>query len=274
MAFSQVLVFPYDTSTVNVDGVISPAEWQYAAMARIPANGTDTVTVFFKHDTNGMFFAFIGKLESANALFPEVLVDPQHLRTNTWVPGQWWFHVSATDCENDGAYGVYTNCLLTQPGWTGAPNMATGMPYTDTIEISIPFNKVGYNILTADTVGIAMMVTNTATIYKMYPGTADRNVPATWAQAVFSSVQASVKDGLASRVNVHIAPNPATDRLAVTCEKGFTYEIYELAGKLVRKGLGNAGKTTVNVSDLAPSVYMLRLRFGDGTTKAIKFTKE
>src|SRR5690606_27195184 len=93
---AQSVTIPYDMATVNADGVLDMNEWQNATQIAIHINTNDSVTVRMKHDMAAMYFAFTGKLESANALFPEVMFDPQEIKGNNWVNGQWWFHVSAT----------------------------------------------------------------------------------------------------------------------------------------------------------------------------------
>jgi hypothetical protein len=274
VANSQVLVFPYDAAVVSIDGTITANEWQNAATAKIPVSGTDTVIVLYKHDQNALHFAFMGKLESANALFPEVLMDPHNQRTSNWINGQWWFHVSATDCENNGAYGVYNNCLGTQPGWTAGPNIAMGAPYTDTMEITIPLTKIGYSAATDDTIGIALLVTNTMTIYKMFPITADRNSPVTWAKAILGNTTTSIPNVEGKRGTSLIAPNPAKDHLSLESTEEAAYEIYDLNGKVLSTGLAQSGKTLIDVAGFPPAVYTLKLTFKDSTTETIKFCKQ
>ncbi len=108
-AVAQHIEFPLDMAVVTIDGVLQQPEWKNAKKTTIGVNATDSVQVLYKHDNNAMYFAFTGKLESAMALFPEVLTDGENKGGANWVSGQWWFHVSATDCENNGGYGVYTN---------------------------------------------------------------------------------------------------------------------------------------------------------------------
>ncbi len=187
---AQPIEFPYDTAAITIDGHLAVNEWRYAHSIKIGISSADSILVLYKHDMNVMYFAYAGKLESSNALFPEVLVDPQNAKSSAWTSDQWWLHVSATDCENKGGYGVYSNCAVTQPGWEGGPNFTSGAPYTDTVEIKIPFSKTGFDIVTQDSMGIALLVTNTFSIFRLFPYTANRNIPSTWTTATFSKVLA------------------------------------------------------------------------------------
>lgn len=182
---AQAIHFPLDAAPVTIDGVMNTSEWTNANSIGIPVSATDTVRVKFKHDGMAMYFAFYGKLQTANALFPEVLTDGANVGGSSWVAGQWWLHVSATDCENQGGYGIYNNCKTVQPDWEGAPNFIMTGPPTDTVEMRVPFSKVGFDPATMESMGMMMLVTNTATIFQGYPAAADRNMPATWGKATF-----------------------------------------------------------------------------------------
>ena len=115
---AQVVTIPYDTNTVTIDGTLNSTEWQHRLEVVIPNTSTDSVTVWCKHDMTALYYAFSGNLDAGpDFKFPEVLLDPQYARTANWQSGQWWFHVSAQDCEHDGAYGVYDSCAVTQPSW-------------------------------------------------------------------------------------------------------------------------------------------------------------
>lgn len=259
--YAQGITIPYDTAPVTVDGRMSTNEWNKAASVAIIVSGTDSVQVYYKHDMAAMYFAFTGKLESANALFPEVLFDPQLAKGNSWVNGQWWFHVSATDCDNNGGYGVYSNCKLVQPDWQGANNFAAGAPYTDTVEMKIPFSKIGFNPSSQNDMGIAFLVTNTATIYKLWPSAADKSVPSTWSHATISKVPAGVKDATAGMVKVY--PNPANTFLTVEgSAKGTEIRITDISGKTVLQQ-SYTGQP-VNIQSIVPGIYNVMV-YDNGT---------
>jgi hypothetical protein len=270
-AWGQVIIFPFNKTPVTIDGTINQSEWQNANSVKIAVNTSDTVLVQFQHDSTNMYFAFSGKLESANALFPEVLFDADHLHGANWVNGQWWFHVSATDCENNGGYGIYTNCSGVQPGWQGAPNFTAGSPYTDSVEIKIPFSKAGVN-LANDTIGISFVVTNTATIFKPWPSTADKDVPATWGHAVFSKFPVGIKP--VKEVRPTIFPNPVADVLSISgIQPGTTATILDLSGKVLLSASTSAGNTQVPVSHLAAGTYLLKIVDGAGVVSMQQVVK-
>ncbi len=270
-AAAQVYTIPYNNAVVTTDGIINATEWGNAAKNTIPVSATDSVTVWYKHDYNALYFAFAGKLESANTLFPEVLLDPQFVKGASWASGQWWFHVSATDCENNGAYGVYTNCAVTQPGWQGIPNFSPGSPLTDTVELKIPFSKLSINPFLKDTIGMSFVATNTASIFKLFPASADRNKPDTWGKFLIGKWPVSVEAG--AYKEVHIYPNPALDKLTITSCTGCTrYSIIDMTGRTLLAGiLDNTG--LIKVAQLLQGIYTLQL-LSNNTCLNYKFVKQ
>lgn len=259
---AQVITIPYNNTPVTIDGNISAGEWAGSFETFIKVSATDSVRVLCKHDFNAIYFMFSGKLESANALFPEVLFDPQYAKGSAWTSGQWWFHVSATDCEHNGAYGIYDNCLATQPGWEGAPNFTMGAPYTDTVEIKIPFSKLGINPFVTEKMGMALLVTNTATSWKLWPAIADRNIPSTWSTAIIGKWPAALHE-ISEQKNSKIYPNPAHDVLTIEVSKTATITMVNITGQeLLRKQI-STGTQTLNISGLPKGTYTVCLREGN-----------
>lgn len=273
-ATAQHIVFPLDNSLVSIDGILQNAEWQHAHKALIQVNTSDSITVLYKHDNTAMYFAFTGKLESANALFPEILTDAANAGGASWSNGQWWLHVSATDCEHNGAYGVYNDCKLTQPGWEAGPNFAAGAPVTDTVEIKIPFTKVGFNTATMDTMGIAFVATNTANVFKLFPASANRNQPVTWAKATFSKIPADVSV-IENRMKIVVYPNPVTDQLFIDgLPEGEELTITDLSGKIISSHSTTGYITKISLQQLASGWYIIKLANVYGGNLNYKIYKE
>lgn len=257
--FAQHLHFPLDASPVTIDGVMNASEWANANSIVIPVNGTDNVQVKFKHDNTAMYFAFYGKLESANALFPEVLTDAANAGGSAWQAGQWWLHVSATDCEHNGAYGVYDNCKAVQPDWTGAPNFDMTPPNTDTVEIRIPFGKIGFNTANMDTMGMALMVTNTATIFKTYPASSDRNVPSTWAKATFGKFASGIINTVTS-ASIKLYPNPAGNVINISgLPLQSIVSIRDITGRIFYKTIASDTSLSIPVDAYPKGIYLVHV---------------
>ncbi|MBU0595253.1 hypothetical protein KJ567_01035, partial [Candidatus Bipolaricaulota bacterium] len=106
-------------------------------------------------------------------------------KTTEWSVDDWWFHVSAQDCEAQGEYDVYTRCGRTRPLWSGKPNFA---PDPDSvplgaIEVRIPLSMVG--ILPGDVFGLALRVLAwPSDTLGHWPAGAAIASPATWGEAV------------------------------------------------------------------------------------------
>jgi len=231
-AQNAIEAFP---GTPTVDGVVSPGEWDMAPSVAIGTAPGDTCRVAVLTDFTGAYFAFMGHLESSNALFPEVLLDTQHDRTPAWNADDHWFHVSATDCHHQGDYGVYDDCLLVQPDWTGMQNLTPGAPITDTVEIAIPWSKLGLATPEeGDSMGMCLLVTNTASSWRLWPDGASRFAPDTWGHLVvpfWNSVAEQDADP-----SMRLWPDPA-DRevnLAMPGIKGpVQVHLFDLDGRLV-----------------------------------------
>lgn len=227
----QFITFPNGSAPV-IDGVMGSLEWSDAANIDIKVNANETVKVFYKTNADTLYFAFIGKLESGNVRFPEICLDTRNDKSFFWEGDDWWFHVSATDCDYNGAPAVYTDCALDQDDWLAMPNIVQGLPIVDSIEIAIPFSKV--NLDSKDTFGIAFNVTNTFSTWNFWPEEAELNQPATWATACFSQTTSSGIPFISDRVEIEIYPNPCDGQFTITSMLGFNdVMLFDELGKLV-----------------------------------------
>jgi len=214
LLFSQpaTLCIPYGTPAV-IDGSISNGEWSDADSVQIVINNLKKVTVKIKHDSTSLYLVYLNHLESSMR-FPEILLDINNDKSNGWQNDDWWFHVSATDCESTGMPGNYSNCLVVQQNWEAVPNMASGLPNTDTIEIKIPFIKTGIDLTVHDTIGIAFDVTNTVNAWNYWPAGANINTPSTWAQAVFCLTVTGLPT-VTERTETILFPNPSSGHFKI-----------------------------------------------------------
>lgn len=265
LSYGQSISVPFELSTVTIDGQVNASEWQHADSVKVGLSPTDTVTVFFKHDMQNIYFAFCGPLESysLSALYPEVLFDPQLTKSNSWQSGQWWFHVSATDCEHEGAYGINTNCQAVQPGWEGAPNQIPGPPDTDSIEMKIPYSKIGFNAVTQYDMGMAFVLTNTNNLFYMWPPTADKDVPSTWSDTKIIKFPVGTQNVDAGKRS-SVYPNPATDELRIDgLSNGGYVKLTDALGRVVKSIYLPKGDNTINVSSIPNGVYQLQMVSND-----------
>lgn len=75
--------------------------------------------------------------------------------------------------------------------------------------------------------------------------------------------------------NIFIYPNPATTTLNLSSIgiSDFELSILDIAGKGIKTGKMSNQTFTIDVSDLASGIYMLRLVSHDGASKVVKFVK-
>lgn len=253
-----------------MDGIITAGEWSGAGEEIITLSASAEVKILYLHSDTALCFAYLGHLESAMR-FPEIYIDPDNSKSAAWEGDDWWFHVSATDCESQGAPSVYTHCNLIQPGWQGVPNISPGNPLTDTVEICIPFSKIGNGLSPGDTIGISFAVTNTFNAWNYWPAGAGINSPATWGSAVICS------GGLGTLPTGYdpagVYPNPCRDYFHIRGElppDGLHCSILNSIGMvLLHEQLYDAAQG-LPVDQLPAGTYILRIK---ETGQAWQFVK-
>ena len=189
----EILSIPWTTAP-TVDGSFAPGEWDDAATVEISIGGSVSVDVRSVHDGENLYIAFTGPF-GGPFLFPEVFVDPDNSKSAEWDALDWWFHVSGTDCESQGAPDDYTICELELDDWQGVPNF-TPERSPDTIEIVLPFSKLGVEATLPQTIGLTYGLTNTFSSWQYWPSAATSASPAMWGTAILQPKEvSSVHDG-------------------------------------------------------------------------------
>ncbi|MGB0177722.1 MAG: T9SS type A sorting domain-containing protein [Owenweeksia sp.] len=252
------------SNAINVDGKVDATEWSASDTATLTTASGKNVDVIYQYDPLYFNVAFLGNLESNGFRFPEILIDANNDRSLTWMPDDWWFHVSATDCEYQGQYGNYDSCQVVRPNWKGVPNFSPGPPGTDTVEIRIPFSTIQVDPLN-DTISLSFLVTNTFSIWEHWPSAATRQDPSTWQQMCFSSPSISTPEATISKLTIY--PSPAADHLVVSCGSPFaeTY-ILDLSGKIIPVDFQKIDNERIrlDVGDIAPGYYIVRVHSEEG----------
>jgi len=175
---------------ITVDGKLSPGEWDDAQKIELPISAGWRITVRYKHDGANLLFAFDPLMPGAGSegpvRFPELLLDPENKKSETWQAGQWWLHASATDCEGNGEFNVYRRDgkflgAKEKPGWV-ANNWPLETP--PVIEISVSFAKLGVKPSATTRIGFALDLTDTQHFWTYWPASAKIERPATWGEAL------------------------------------------------------------------------------------------
>jgi len=171
---------------VVADGTIGDPEWADARAVPVALSASVSVTVLVKHDGTNLLAAYQSTYNPFRTLFmPELVVDPAGDRATSWQADDWWFHVSASDCDAAGRWDDYSNCKIVQPDWIGVPNYPMNTPspaLIEQFEVSIPLGKLGLAV--GDTLGLALTAVSMTHQRGMWPAAASMNSPATWAQVV------------------------------------------------------------------------------------------
>lgn len=250
---AQNVIYPRVYNAVQIDGHLSAGEWDLQDYVGIDITPNVYSKAYYQYDVQYLYFAFTDHL-GPQFRFPEVLLDLNLDRDTAFASDDWWFHVSATDCEYQGAYGVYDSCQEVRPNWIGIPN-ANAAFYPDTFEMAIPWSTLNFYPQAGDSIGIAFVNTNTTFEWFHWPLMADHYRPDTWGTLVFTSSLAS--DELKAQ-SWQIYPQPARDQVQIENwlpEMG-DLELLDINGRLLRV-YQQAEGSTLHL-DLSPGMYLLR----------------
>lgn len=188
---------PQGTAIV-ADGVVNDVEWQDARIFSVVLSEVVRVKVLAKHDGTNLLAAFISDLNPSRTLFmPELIIDTSFDRAASWQTDDWWFHVSASDCQSNGRWGDYSTCKVVQSDWIGVPNYPMGDPspaLIERFEISIPLSKLG--LAAGDTCGLAFTVAFISGQRAIWPSTASMDQPGAWAEIILCNGECPVTGDL------------------------------------------------------------------------------
>ncbi|HLP56959.1 MAG TPA: T9SS type A sorting domain-containing protein [Fluviicola sp.] len=253
----------------QLDGIEAADEWFMATEVQVTSAGPVT-TIACMHDSTNLYFLFRNNLESV-LHFPEILIDVNNSKETTWQPDDWWFHVGAEDCENQGASDEWGNCQEVQPDWVAVPNIVPGEPYTDTVEIAIPFSKIGYTIGSGDSIGITFDVMSAGGTWHMYPSDADKPNPSTWATAVIICSELNVAEKETDLFRVY--PNPSSGVFTISMQSNAepsSLELVQTDGTIVWKSDYQVSGKTIRLPDeLAKGNYLMLIHHANGTEREL-----
>ena len=180
------LAIPWGSAPV-IDGVFRPSEWEGAAIVELSANdGTIGVRVHVVHDEERLYFAFeFDENPGGKVIAPEIYIDADNGKTNDWASDDWWFHVSAKDCDAHGGFGSAGECAEARVLWTACPNYRPVNPPIplEAIEIEIPIDVVQVGVGKQFGLALAGLCWPGDT-QAHWPEGASIEHPATWGEAV------------------------------------------------------------------------------------------
>jgi len=224
---------------VNIDGTITNSEWGDADSIEIYNPTTQPIKIYYKHDGTNFLAAFIlHNIEVNEYKIPEVLFDTHNDKSTSWLLDDWWFHISAQDCEGQGEYDVWNDCSIVQPDWFGIPNFGFGTaPPIDTIELLIPWEKL--NLQTGDTIGFAFNFWISDELRLYWPNNATIESPATWGTVIISeNIISSNFNQTKNNDKFVIHPNPfyktVTIEYMLLKKSEVNISITDSSGKLVK----------------------------------------
>ena len=189
LAGASPLEIPMGSAPV-IDGVFRPPEWEGAAIVELSANdGSIGVRVYVVHDEERLYFAFeFDENPGGKVVAPEIYIDADNGKTNDWASDDWWFHVSAKDCDAHGGFGSAGECAEARALWTACPNYRPVDPPIplEAIEIEIPIDVLQVGVGKPFGLALAALCWPGNT-QAHWPEGAAIERPATWGEAVLAS---------------------------------------------------------------------------------------
>jgi hypothetical protein len=155
-----------------------------AATLRVPIRPGWSAEFLCFHSDRELICAIAHLRRGQEERYPELLIDSQDRKTSSWQPGQWWLHSSYNLCEGNGEFDVYVRngtpqCTKTKAGWRANHFPLSGDSAVMTIHVSLA--KIG--LVPGQQFGLAVVVTDTRSEWRVWPTGASRESPATWGTA-------------------------------------------------------------------------------------------
>jgi hypothetical protein len=170
-------------TAILADGIASDSEWADARRVDIEVAGGENVEAWIKHDHVNLPVMFrLHNPDSSDVVFPEILIDANNDKSETWLADDWWFHVSGSDCESRGRANDFANCQIRQSDWIAEPNYVDDTPgNVELIEVVIPLAKAG--LQPTRPFGLAFCANGPPGINSLWPDGAEVSHPSSWSTA-------------------------------------------------------------------------------------------
>ena len=274
---------------INLDGTISSGEWADADSIEIICPVSQPIKVYYKHDGENFLAAFVlHNIEVDEYKIPEVLFDTHNDKSVGWLPDDWWFHISAQDCEAQGEFDLFNNCAIVQPDWFGVPNFGFGSaPPIDTIELLIPWEKL--NLQMGDTIGFAFNFWISDELRLYWPNNATIESPATWGTVIISeNIISSNFNQTKNKDKFVIHPNPfhktVTIEYMLLKKSEVNISITDSSGKLIKNLINKKQQkgeyeiiwdgTNNSRNNVPAGIYNCRLQTTENKILNIKIVKQ
>ena len=81
----------------------------------------------------------------------------------------------------------------------------------------------------------------------------------------------------AENISLSVYPNPSTDYLYLTTSdeiSGLSYQLFDMSGRLLKSEKIVANQTNIDMQDLVPATYFVKVNQGNETVKSFKIIKK
>ncbi len=258
---AQTIEIPYASPPV-VDGERTGSEWDSIPSYPIYYGSSLGCNVLICHDSTAFYLLYEGYIETA-LKFPELLIDADFDRSGRWEQDDWWFHVSATDCVFQGQNQNYDSCITQPTSWWGMPNMIRQSWKVDTVEMYIPFSKIGKTINDLDSIGICFeMMSAMGGAYSYFPPNAHIDTPRTWSKAVIERPEPISTHILElESLEAKIYPNPSSSgqvKLSWTGTAVESIKVGDILGNtILDRPVAGFSSTSIDLGNQPEGVYLV-----------------
>jgi len=73
-------------------------------------------------------------------------------------------------------------------------------------------------------------------------------------------------------IQISVYPNPANDILFLNGSTNFTYQIFDISGKLIQAS--SIQNSSIDISTIAPGIYSIKIIDTNGNMSTQKFVKQ
>ncbi|WP_025743211.1 fibronectin type III domain-containing protein [Aquimarina pacifica] len=164
---SENTIYAPKGNDITIDGIISNEEWTDATTISLSNVGHENAELLVKYNDTHLMLAFTDVVsESAGEYLLEFFFDINKDQSEEFMSDDWYFHVSASDCQAQGDINLlYNNCKKEKDEWQANNDWTYS---NDTVEVRIQLSYIDFD--TSAGFGV----------YALWPAGVSELNPSTW----------------------------------------------------------------------------------------------
>jgi len=246
LAGASPLEIPLGSAPV-IDGAFEPAEWSGARTVDFTANqGVVEIRAHLVHDGEQLYVAFEYTANpDSELIMPGILIGADNEKTAYWEDDNWWFHVSAQNCDARASTTTTGDAAQrVQPG-SAARTSRPASPLFHLMRSRSGFPSAWSGSLRSGPFGFSLTVDAWPSDTRGYwPVGTSIESPATWGEAILleqTVAQIAFGSDRDESVEIYVMDSDGTDLTRLTTRSGD-----DLAATWSPDGSGIAFSTTTS----------------------------